>query len=264
MDSSKPFLTTPLAVLIGAAVISIAILLSGGIIKVGKQGTKTPSAIAQVSPAPALPQQAPVVSLDTVKLLFDKKNIVFGDKNNKNLLVEVADPSCPYCHIAAGLNPQLNKEVGARFTLTSDGGTYVAPVPEMKKLIDQGKAAFVWIYSPGHGNGEMGTKAMYCAYEKGKFWEVHDKLMSNAGYDLLNNVVKNDKNKSKELSDFLVSVFDANQMKQCLDSGKYDSKLAEDTASATSIGINGTPGFYINTTSFAGAYSWKDMESALQ
>lgn len=77
------------------------------------------------------------------------------------------------------------------------GGTYVAPVPEMKRLVDEGKAAFVFIYTNGHGNGEMGTKAMYCAHEKGNFWPVHDKLMSSEGYGLLNDVVKNDKTKSK-------------------------------------------------------------------
>lgn len=267
MDSPKAFLSTPMAVILGAGIISISILLSGGIIKIGNRVGTASSQVAQASPTTqdqAQPPAPPKVTLDNIKALFNDKNIVLGSKNNKNLLVEVADPSCPYCHIAAGFNPELNKQAGSRFTLVSDGGTYVAPVPEMKKLVDAGRAALVWIYTPGHGNGEMGTKAMYCAYEKNKFWEVHDKLMTSAGYDLLNNVVKNDKTKSKDLSDFLASAMDSNQMKQCLDSGKYDNKLAEDTAAASSLGINGTPGFYVNTTNFAGAYSWKDMESAVQ
>ena len=230
-----------------------------------KSGTQAQTtSTAQVSPAAQQPPTAPQVTLDVIKKLFNDKNIFLGDKNSKNLLVEVADPSCPYCHIAAGHNSKLNKEVGPRFTLVADGGTYVAPVPEMKKLVDQGKAAFVWIYSPGHGNGEMGTKAFYCANEKGKFWEVHDKLMGNAGYDLLNNTVKNDKTKSGELANFLSDVFDVAEMKKCLDSGKYDTKIQEDVATAGSLGVNGTPGFFINTTSFAGAYSWTDMQSAVQ
>lgn len=261
MDQPKPFLTTSMAVLIGAGIISFSILVSGGVIKLGKQSL-TQTQVAQPSSAPAAPQ-APTVSLDMIKGLFKEGNIVFGDKNSKNLLVEVADPSCPYCHVAAGHNSELNKQVGDRFKLVADGGTYVAPVPEMKKLVDAGRASFVWIYSPGHGSGEMGTKAMYCANEKGKFWEVHDKLMTNAGYELLNNVVKNDKTKVSELITFLGSAVDLAHLKQCLDSGKYDAKLQEDTAVATSLGVSGTPGFYVNTTNFAGAYSWKDMESAL-
>lgn len=265
MDSKNSFLTTPVSILLSSFVIAIAILLHGGIIKIGGAITTgaavTPS--AQPAVAPVAPQ-APKVTLDNIKALFNDKNIVYGNKNSKNLLVEVADPSCPYCHIAAGHNGELNKQAGDRFKLVSDGGTYIAPVPEMKKLVDQGKAAFVWIYTPGHGNGEMGTKALYCANEKGKFWQIHDKLMSAEGYDLLNNQVKNDKTKSQEIANFLSDVFNVNDMKSCIDSGKYDAKLQEDISTASKLGVSGTPGFYVNTTNFAGAYSWKDMESALQ
>lgn len=209
----------------------------------------------------------PVVSLENVKDVFGKALVTFGDVGKKVLFVEIADPSCPYCHVAAGKNASLNSEIDKQtgrqqFTLVSDGGTYVAPVPEMKKLVDEGRAALAWIYTPGHGNGEMGTKALYCAFEKGKFWEVHDVLMTSAGYELLNNTVKNDKTKSGELADFLTSVFDAGQMKSCLDSGKYDSRLQEDVTLVSSLRVSGTPGFFINETKFAGAYSWKDMESA--
>ncbi|MEK7065449.1 MAG: thioredoxin domain-containing protein [Patescibacteria group bacterium] len=207
--------------------------------------------------------QAPVITLAQVKDAFAKSFVKFGDANSKLLLIEVADPSCPYCHIAAGLNGELNKQVGDRFTLVSDGGSYVAPVPEMKKLVDSGKAAFAWLYTSGHGNGEMGTKAMYCAFEKGKFWEVHDRLMTAEGYDLLNNNVKNDKTKSGELSQFLAGVFDQSSMKECLDSGKYDARIGEDVALARSVGVSGTPGFFVNETNFAGAYSYKDMESVV-
>lgn len=260
MDSKNSFLTTPFSILLGSFLISISILLHGGIIKIG---TPTPQIQPQASPQAVQPQ-AQTVTLDTIKALFNDKNIVLGEKTAKNLLVEVADPSCPYCHIAAGHNPSLNKQIGDRFTLASDGGSYVAPVPEMKKLVDSGKAALVWIYTPGHGNGEMGTKAMYCAYEKDKFWPVHDKLMTSEGYTLLNDQVKNDKTKSQELANFLSAVFNAADMKACLDSGKYDAKLTEDVSAARSLGISGTPGFFINTTNFAGAYSWKDMESSVQ
>ena len=133
------------------------------------------------------------------------------------------------------------------------GDAVVITVTEMKKLVDSGKASFAWLYTPGHGNGEMGTKALYCAFESNKFWEVHDALMTSEGYDLLNNTIKNDNTKSVELSQFLASVFDENQMKECLDSGKHDSRLQEDVQIASGIGISGTPGFYINATNFSGA-----------
>lgn len=203
------------------------------------------------------------ISLDLIKDVFAKDVIKFGDANSKLLLVEVADPSCPYCHIAAGKNPSLNKSSGPQFTLVADGGAYVAPVAEFKKLVDSGQASYAYIYSNGHGNGEMGQKAMYCGFEKNKFWQTHDLLMTAEGYDLLNNTIKNDKTKSGELAEFLKSAVPANEMKACLDSGKYDARIAADQSLAISLGVGGTPGFFVNTQAFPGAYSFTDMQSAV-
>lgn len=261
----NPFYSSSTAILLGSIIIAISILIHGGFIKVGKQ-------IAQVSPQPAQApapaavagaQTPPAVTLSQVKDAFDKSQIKFGDTNKKLVVVEIADPSCPFCHIAAGKNPQLNAQVGERFKLVSDGGSYVAPVPEFEKLARAGKIAFAYIFYPGHGNGEMGTKAMYCAHEKGKFWEVHDLLMTSSGYDILNNQVKNDKSKSGELATFLQNVFNPSEMKECLESGKFDARIQSDVSLATSLSINGTPGFYLNDKMFGGAYSYKDMEQTV-
>lgn len=267
MDQPKQFLTTPVAILLGCFVIAVSILVSGGIIKVGSRSVGTKAADAQqpaVSAQPAAsPQQAPQppkATLAQVKDALSKAQIKFGDADKKLIVVEVADPSCPYCSVAAGENPELNKQVGTQFTLVADGGSYIAPVPEIKKLVTDGKAAFAYIYTPGHGNGEMGTKALYCANEKGKFWEAHDLIMNANGFDLLNNKVKNDKTKSQDVADFLQSAVDLSFMKDCLDSGRYDSRLKDDVALAQGIGISGTPGFYLNEKLFAGAYNYKDME----
>lgn len=228
-------------------------------------GTSNTNALGTTTTATNSPsqQQTPTVSLDAIKSLWSKDVIKLGDANKKLLFVEIGDPSCPYCHIAGGKDPELNKQVGSQFTLTSDGGSYVAPVSEMKKLVDSGKASFAYIYFPGHGNGEMGMKAMYCANEKGKFWQAHDLLMSNAGYTLMNNTVKNDKSQSQTVADFLKGAVDSSFIKSCLDSGKYDNRLADDRTLATSIGVQGTPGFFVNSTSYPGAYSWNDMKTTV-
>lgn len=260
------YFSVPSAVLAGSILISFSILLSGGVITIKGLKTTKGTEAAQVA-APAQPQaaqpQQPTVALSQIKDAFGKSFLKFGDTSRKLIAIEIADPSCPYCQVAAGKNPELNKQIGSRFTMVADGGSYIAPVPELEKLMNDGKAAFTYIYYPGHGNGEMGAKALYCAYEKGKFWEAHDLLMSSKGYDLLNNSVKNDKAKSGELAGFLQPAIDSSVMKQCLDSGRYDSRLKDDMALAQSLNISGTPGFYINAAPFTGAYSYKEMESAV-
>ena len=240
--------------------IVIAFILGSMLQKTGKT-TTTPK--QKTADTQTVDTGNPTVTLDDVKSAFNKAVIKFGDTNKKVIFLEVSDPSCPYCSIAAGKNGALNKQADDRFILVSDGGQYLAPVPEMRKLADSGEAAFALIYTPGHGNGEMGMKALYCAYEMNKFWQVDDLIMSGAGYDLLNNTIKNDKTKSGVLADFLSTVVDKNTMKQCLDSGKYDSQLTTDTETASSIGVQGTPGFFVNDTNFAGAYGYTDMESAV-
>jgi protein-disulfide isomerase len=212
----------------------------------GVQGQTTPQAL----------------KIDAIRKAFDQAVVKFGESKNKLILIDVSDPSCPYCSIAAGQNPELNTQAGDRFKLVADGGTYVAPVPEMKKLVDEGKASYAFLFTPGHGNGEMGTKALYCAFEQGKYWEVHNKLMSKEGYDLLNNTVQNSKDKSGDLTAFLAGTSDTTKLKECIDSGKYDAQLQKDVQTAGDLQISGTPGFYINETKFAGAYSWTDMQSA--
>ncbi len=213
------------------------------------------------------------VTLDTIKGLFSKDLIKFGDAKKKVLFVEISDPSCPYCHIAGGYDPSLAKTVGARFQYSTDGGSYVPPVTEIEKLVKDGKASFVYIYYPGHGNGEMAMKALYCAQEKGKFWEVNKLLMSAEGYAIQNGTdpagkaaavtVGNDKAKSGELANFLKSAIDPDFMKSCLDSGKYDARLQSDQALAGTLNIQGTPDFYVNATNFPGAYGYSDMKSAV-
>lgn len=206
-------------------------------------------------------QQAPPtkVSIDKVKAVFTDGFIRFGDNKSKVLIVEVTDPSCPYCHIAGGQNPELSKQ--ANFQYKSDGGQYTPPVPEIRKLVEEGKASVAFIYGTGHGNGRLGMEAMYCAFEKGDFWPVHDKLMNNEGYTLLNDTIKNDRAQSQGLADYLASVTDSAAMKKCLDSAKYDAKLTRDEQEiANGLGFQGTPHFVVNETIVNGARDWKDIK----
>ena len=71
----------------------------------------TPPAAVAGAQAPA----APVVTLDQVKNVFDKSVIKFGKSDAKHIVVEAADPSCPYCHAAAGKDPELAKQMGPQF-----------------------------------------------------------------------------------------------------------------------------------------------------
>jgi len=200
------------------------------------------------------------VSIDQIKDLFTDDHITFGDQNRSVLFVEFSDPSCPYCHIAGGKNPELNQQAGAQFTLVEQGGSYVPPLEEMRKLVDSGDASYVFIYRNGHGNGLLATQALYCAYENDVFWPVHDTLMSNAGYTLINDTVQNNTANIPQLVEFLSGVMNKTTLSDCLTSKKYEEKLTRDSRVGDQLGAGGTPGFFVNTSYFAGAYSYTDIK----
>lgn len=219
---------------------------------------KVPAQVAQVGqqPAGAAPVAQPL-DMDKVQALFDdKNNLVFGKPNAKLKFVEFSDTSCPFCHVAAGKNPSLSVQMNPNFKTVDEGGTYVPPVLEIKKLVDAGKAALVWLYTPGHGNGELGTIALYCANEQGKFWEAHDLLMNSDGYTLVNDKVKNDRAKIGEVSDFLGAGLDSGKLKSCMESKKYEGRITGDPLVASGFGYGATPTFFINDKVVEGAASW--------
>lgn len=226
---------------------------------------KISGAAAAASSSEAAP--AVTVTQDQVNALITDKSLTFGDKNAKLKFTEFTDPSCPYCHMAVGLNSQFNTSSfqSGRFATAANGGTYVPPVAEMEKLAKDGKAAFTLVYTLGHGNGELMAQAWYCAKEKGDdtFWAFHNFMMSSAAYDEINNVVLNDVGKSDTLAEFAKSVIDKDFLSSCLKSGKYKDTIAADNALGAKFGVQGTPGFFVGTTAFNGAYSWTDMTAAV-
>ncbi len=262
----KPFLV-PASIVLSSIIIGLSLIIGLGNLGLNLKGSVTTSnttADSTTDTSGNVAGTSASVTQDQIKSLFSNPAaITFGDPNSKLLLVEFSDTSCPYCHVAGGVDGALNTQIGSQFTMVADGGSYVAPVPEFKKLVDQGKAAFAYVYTTGHGNGKLGNQALFCANEKGKFWDAHDLLMNNDGYNLLNDTVQNDVNKASTLADFLSSAVDKSFMTDCLKSGKYSDQIAAGDQLASTFGVSGTPGFFVNTTEFAGAYSFTDMQSAV-
>ncbi len=223
-----------------------------------------PETLGAVEPQPEL---QPSVELADIQALYeDDTRIAFGDGTEDVIFVEVSDPSCPYCSIASGQNPELNKRVGEQFTIEQDGGSYIPPVPEMKKLAQEGKAGFIYIFQNGAGGGTKAAEAMYCAHNEGKFWEAHNLIMSPEGYAMLKGEgVENFQGVTNEqLASLLSPILKESEILDCLNDGRYTDLIQRDMETARSIGAGGTPAFFINETVFAGAYSFEDMRPLIE
>jgi protein-disulfide isomerase len=277
MAENKQTVSVSPSALIFLGVVIVALVGFGGYMY-GKVGTLEKGSTTNTQPSTtttAAPQGATAAGepfdLNVTKSIFDKNVVKFGDASRKLLVVEVSDPSCPYCHVANGDDPEL--AMGAQFNYLSKGGTYQPPLPEIRKLVDSGQASYAFVYFPGHTAGETAVKALYCAFDQGKFWQAHDLLYSNKGYALMNTTMEKDAN-GKALDNagnrqlvvnFLSTAVDSNTLSTCLSSGKYDSRTTDETNLAQSTLLNpqngGTPTFVLNATRFTGAYSWTDMKA---
>ncbi len=101
---------------------------------------------------------------------------------------------------------------------------------------DKVRVVFADFPSPKLPNAMDAARATRCAGEQGKFWEFHDALFA----DQTKLVVKDLKATAAKLK------LDTAKFDDCLDKHKYDSGIEKDIAEGKSLGIDGTPVFYIN------------------
>lgn len=87
-----------------------------------------------------------------------------------------------------------------------------------------------------HSAAWAAAEASECAAEQGKFWPYHDLIFEYA------------KNLSKE--QFMkmarqVKIRDMKKFKACVEKGTYKSLVRRDVDAAESLGISGTPAFFV-------------------
>jgi len=140
-----------------------------------------------------------------------------GNPNAKVKVIEFSDPECPFCK---------------RFHDT------------MNQIIDEygksGQVAWVYRHFPLdaiHSKARKESEALECANEQGgsaKFWAYLDRLFevtpSNDGLDLA---------ELPKIAEY--SGLDKAKFNQCLESGKYAKRVADDLADGIKSGAQGTP-----------------------
>lgn len=236
--SSFP-LSTPAAILIGAAIVAVAILISGGVIKL--QGyTSTQPSQPQTAQAAASASPAPTFANVTVGNLP-----VLGNPNAKVTIVEWADFQCPFCE---------------RF-FTDDE-------QQLKKdYVDTGKVKYAFrdfaflgqpTTDPAGDESTNAANAARCANEQGKFWEFHDYLYNHQGQEDGGTFSKD--NLKKFAADLGLNT---DQFNQCVDSDKYVNDVKADMSAGKTAGVSGTPTVYINGQQFVGAQPYATIKAAI-
>ena len=146
------------------------------------------------------------------------KDITFGNKNSKAILIEYADFQCPAC-------------------------AYYHPILKQVLQDFDGKIFFVYRFYPiqSHKNTMTSAQAAYSAHLQNKFWEMHDMLFENQ--------------KTWAESSDADKIFLSYAEKLKLDIQKYNNDyiadstkkfITDEASGGISIGVNSTPTFFLN------------------
>jgi protein-disulfide isomerase len=146
-----------------------------------------------------------------------------GSENAKITIVKFEDFQCPYCKAVQPNYQEVLKRYDGKVRLVHKD----LPLDQI------------------HPQARQAAEAARCAEDEGKFWEYHDKLYASspkaAPEDL--KVYAKDLGLKQDLFD------------KCLTSGKYKAAIQKDVNEGASLGVTGTPTFFINGRELSGAQS---------
>jgi predicted DsbA family dithiol-disulfide isomerase len=135
-------------------------------------------------------------------------------------IVEFSDFQCPYCVRARPTVNRVRKVYG-----------------------DQVRFAFRHFPLAFHEQAQKAGEAAACAGDQDRFWEMHDRLWESPG-----------KLGVPDLKEHAAALgLDADAFGQCLDSGRHAALVQNDTQAGASLGVSGTPAFFINGRPVVGA-----------
>ena len=146
-----------------------------------------------------------------------------GPKDAEVTIVEFADYECPYC---VQVNPHIQE-------LKKDYGDKIAIVFKDMPL-------------PMHHKAQKAAEAARCAGEQGKFWEYHDVLFYSGGTLTVPQLKEHAR----------VLKLNGERFDQCLDNGEMAAAVKKDLEEGKSMGLTGTPSFFVNGHFFSGAVDY--------
>jgi len=149
-----------------------------------------------------------------------------GPQDAEVTIVEFSDYQCPFCHRAQAVVDQVLEEY-------------------------EGKVRFVHLDFPlgNHPGAIPAARASRCAAEQGKFWDYHRNLMIEKG-----------SLDSADLQGRAASLgLDTGKFSECVASDRHDTDIRAELEYGTSVGVTGTPAYFINGRMVSGARPFPDF-----
>lgn len=230
-NSNSFNLSIPISIIIAGLIIAGAIMIKNQSSQGVKENTakNLPTQVLPENNSPPSQNQPTLPPLAQFEIAKD--NHIRGDFNAPITLVEFSDFECPFCE---------------------------RHYPTMNKILEdyKGKVRLVYKHFPlgFHPNAQKAAEASECVSEQGKFWEYHDKLFENqaTGYSL-----EKFKQWAKDLG------LDSQKFNDCLDSGKYASRVQADYQEGLQKGVQGTPATFVNGKLVSGVLPYDNFKQII-
>jgi protein-disulfide isomerase len=221
------------AAILGLAILGGGYLLSSSVDRLGAQMGeieqamgKTNVAVAAAQPArPPQRQRGP----DPTKVykLNTAGSPTLGPTQAKVTLVEFSDFQCPFCARVSPTMKQINENYGSDVQIV-----------------------FKHLPLSMHPKAPAAHAASVAAQQQGKFWEMHDKIFENQRQMSEEKYVE----WAGELG------LDVDQFKRDLASADVKRSVDRDKREANSLGVTGTPAFFINGKYLSGAKPYEEFK----
>jgi protein-disulfide isomerase len=104
-----------------------------------------------------------------------------------------------------------------------------------------------------HGDAGRAAEASMCAMDQGRFWEMSSSMLSNQNDLDLNGLIR----QATALK------LDSRAFTRCLESGQHRADWRRDQTDGMSLGVSGTPSFFVNGTFIEGA-SIENLDAAVR
>ncbi len=159
------------------------------------------------------------------------KDHLIGPASAPVTLIEYSDFECPFCAKFFPTTQQVIKEYG-------------------------NKVRLVYRHFPLtsiHPLAQKAAEASECASEQGKFWQFHDLVFANQ--TLLS--AEQLKIWGKDLG------LNTTKYNDCLDSGKYATRVQADAQEGEQKGVRGTPATFVNGELISGALPFEAMKQII-
>ncbi len=176
----------------------------------------------------------PGASTTNLRKPIDLGHHLQGPADAKVMLIEIGCYTCPFTKMAQP-----------------------AVTSALKKYEGKIRFAFLPFPLPNHAYSTESGEAAECANEQGKYWEYHNALFERQGEVRDGGM--------PELKQIAKSVgLDVMQFDACLDTGKYKAHVQNDFQYGISIGVYGTPTFFINGQAFVEPLTEQKLSSLIE